>query len=195
MSQSTPKSLSIIIVEKQGTLKSLKVKDYKPEELYKKCGFKKNDNFLLRAEWSQDEYLIRMYGKTEGKANAENKYEFPPLEYDDEQEEIIVGTNNIPLLFGSCALVCLKQINNDYVYSDLSIELWETIYEKLFGGFEDLGNDDSDEEDELDDVDDIEKTAVGGYLKDGFVVDDDENYDDDDEIGSDDELVEEEYIE
>ena len=33
--------LNVIIVEKVGTLKSLAVKDFKLEELYKKCGFKK----------------------------------------------------------------------------------------------------------------------------------------------------------
>jgi hypothetical protein len=32
-------SLNIIIVEKLGTLKSLLIKDFKVEDLYKKCGF------------------------------------------------------------------------------------------------------------------------------------------------------------
>ena len=37
--------LTIIIVEKGGSLKSLSIKDFKIEELYKKCGFKKGEDF------------------------------------------------------------------------------------------------------------------------------------------------------
>ena len=43
------------------------------------------------------------------------------------------------------------------------------VYEKLFGGFEDLKSE-SESEDELDEVPDDMKTK-DGYLKDGFVVD------------------------
>ena len=37
------KALTIIIVDKGGSLKTLTVKEYKVEELYKKCGFKKSE--------------------------------------------------------------------------------------------------------------------------------------------------------
>ena len=63
--------------------------------------------------------------------------------------------------------------------------MWEKIYEKLFGGFENLAVttiEDEEEEDELANVP-KEKKTKHGYLKDGFVVDsdDDENdYDDED---------------
>ena len=58
----------------------------------------------------------------------------------------------------------------------LTLEEWEKCYEKLFGGFESLGEDDSDETDELDEISDSEKTKEG-YHKDGFVVDDDDDED------------------
>ena len=48
------------------------------------------------------------------------------------------------------------------------------MYDKLFGGFEDLTTncvEDDDETDELDNVPKNKKTKKGGYLKDGFVVD------------------------
>jgi len=51
--------------------------------------------------------------------------------------------------------------------------LWNKIYEKLFGGFEDLAAtaaEDDAEEDELANVPKEKKTKQG-YLKDGFVVD------------------------
>ena len=46
------------------------------------------------------------------------------------------------------------------------------MYEHLFGGFDDIENEDEDidEEDELKDIPKEMKTK-GGYLKDGFVVD------------------------
>ena len=161
-----PQSLTIIIVDKSSSLKNLTVKDYKVDELYKKCGFKKADTFILQVEWpvklDGQKYLIQMYGKLDGKANMENKYDFPPPV--DKQ-----------LYFGSCALVgMLRDESNSRSHINLSLELWNKIYEKLFGGFEDLaviGTDDDDEEDELENVPKKLKTKKGGYLKDGFVID------------------------
>lgn len=43
--------LNIIIVERTGTLKLLSIKDFKEEELFKKCGFKKSEDFLKQTEW------------------------------------------------------------------------------------------------------------------------------------------------
>jgi hypothetical protein len=57
------------------------------------------------------------------------------------------------------------------------------MYEKLFGGFEDLAAtaiEDEEEEDELENVPQKYKTKQG-YLKDGFVVDGSDSDDDDDE--------------
>ena len=170
-------SLSIIIVDKGGSLKTLKVKDYKVDELYKKCGFKKEEGFSLQVEWNVNldgqKYVIQMYGKLNGKANMENKYDFPP------------PVDN-KLYFGSCALVgMIKDIK--CLYINLTVDLWNKIYEKLFGGFENLAvtcNEDDEEEDELKNIAKNMKTKKGGYLKDGFVVD---SSDAEEETGSDNE--------
>jgi hypothetical protein len=157
--------LTIIIVEKTGSLKSLSIKDYKVEELYKKCGFKKADDFIKQVEWSAKydgkKYFIEVFAKKEGRANSENKYDFPPP----------IDTT---LFFGSCAILAyLKQSDGSKSYTDLSLPLWNKIYEKLFGGFEDLAAtaaEDEAEEDQLANVPKEKKTKQG-YLKDGFVVD------------------------
>ena len=58
---------------------------------------------------------------------------------------------------------------------DLSLELWEKMYEKLFGGFEDLNATALEDEEEMDELAFVpkEKKTKNGYLKDGFVVDSD----------------------
>jgi hypothetical protein len=178
--------LNVIIVEKVGTLKSLAIKDFKFEDLFKKCGFKKGDDFLKQAEWNAKfdgkKYYIEVYGKTDGRPGSENKYDFPPP---------IDST----LLFGSCAIIAYyKTEDGKKAFIDLTLPLWNKIYEKLFGGFEDLTSnsaEDENEEDELDSIPKSKKTKQG-YLKDGFVVDssdgddassskdDEEDYEDDD---------------
>jgi len=160
---STP--LSIIIVEKNGSLKSLAIKDFKEDELFKKCGFKKAEDFLKQTEWNikyeNNKYFIEVFGKTDGRANSENKYDFPP-------------PIDKKLFFGSCAILCYNlDKDGSKVYTDLTLPLWNKIYEKLFGGFEDLSataEEDENEEDELANVP-KEKKTKNGYLKDGFVVD------------------------
>jgi hypothetical protein len=180
-----PQSLTIIIVDKTGSVKSLSIKDYNEEELFKKCGFKKADGFVKHTVWpikiDGQKYNVAMYGKLDGKANMENKYDFPPP----------IDTQ---LFFGACALVAttLNAAKEKHL-CNLSVELWEKMYEKLFGGFENLALtavEDEEEEDELAAIPASKKTKNSGYLKDGFVVDtesssdhsgsDDSDLDDDD---------------
>ena len=159
------KPLTIIIVEKGGSLKSLSIKDFKMEELYKKCGFKKGEDFIKQVEWNAkfegEKYYIEVYAKTEGRPNSENKYDFPPP----------IDTK---LFFGNCAILAYnKKSDGSKYYTDLKLQLWNKIYEGLFGGFEDLAataKEDEEEEDELANVPKEKKTKQG-YLKDGFVVD------------------------
>jgi hypothetical protein len=159
---------TLVIVEKGGTLKELKVKNLIEEELYKKCGFRKNDNFENRTTWDVEinntKYKIELWARNEGKAGSENKYDFPPP-IDKE------------LYFGNCCLVSKDTKNNSYI--SLSISLWMKIYEYLFGGFEDIEEEEEESEDELDNIPKNMKTK-NGYLKDGFVVPDDDDDDDDD---------------
>jgi hypothetical protein len=159
------KPLTIIIVEKGGSLKSLAIKDFKLEDLYKKCGFKKGDDFLKQTEWTakyeEEKYYIEVFAKTEGRPNSENKYDFPP-------------PIDKKLFFGSCAILAYnKKADGSRFYTDLSLALWNKLYEKLFGGFEDLAataKEDENEEDELANIPKEKKTKQG-YLKDGFVID------------------------
>lgn len=151
-------TLTIILVEKNATLKTLTVKDFKEADLFKKCGFKKSEDFQKQTQWTCNGYEVSVYGKKNGRANNENKYDFPP-------------PIDSVMFFGTCCIVAKKLEKME----NLTLDLWEKIYEKLFGGFEDLSLTalaDEEEQDELEFVAKEHKTKHG-YLKDGFVVDSD----------------------
>lgn len=174
----------ILIVEKTGTVKPLTLKEYKEDDLYKKAGFKSADGFTSHCSWTSStttanvsvdtkgtnitsmtttssnttatEYMVTVYGKTTGRAGQENKYDFPPP---------IDNT----LFFGACVLVAKNEIGTCI---DLPVSTWTEMYEQLFGGFEDIGSEDT-ETDEDDDEDAGLPRTKEGYAKDGFIVDDD----------------------
>ena len=154
-------SVNILIIEKTGRIKEVEVKKFDEQELYKKAGFKSIDGFDLHTEWGADidgkQYTVSLYGKTNGRAGQENKYELPP-------------PMDNTLFFGSCLLV--NRI--DGKVESISKSEWNTVYEFLYGGFEDIGDEDS--ELSTDDEDDEADRTKEGYVKDGFIVDDEEEY-------------------
>ena len=183
-----------ILIDKTGQLKEVKINDI--ENLYKVCKLKKPDNFEYRHTWKvkvkSNKYQVKLFAKDEGRANTENKYDLPP-------------PVDHTLYFGSLLLLAFNEHDEQI---DLTIDLWETIYERLFGGFENLKDtekEDEEEEDELDNLPDSMKTKEGYSKEDGFIVDDDvddddleeedDELDDDDEDEDDDEEDEDELIE
>ena len=171
----------IVLVNKTGCLSSLNIKAIDRANLYKKCGFRKPEGFELKTTWNvklkikgntePDNHTIELWARDFGNANTENKYDFPP------------PCDNV-LYFGGC---CLLKTDGDKIV-DLDTDTWNNIYEKLFGGFEDLKSE-SESEDELDEVPDDMKTK-DGYLKDGFVVDTNSDKSNDKSCSSDDEYME-----
>ena len=164
----------ILNVDKSGVVSETKILSDKVSELYKKLGYKSADKMEeANAIWSEGVNHIHVYGKTKGRAGSENKYEFPPP---------IDGT----LFFGNVLIVL---VSGEKIV-DLTLKIWEVVYERLFGGFEDLvdsdGNAISDEEDSEEDSEDCEdlegvKYTKAGYLKDDFIVDDSDDLEEDDE--------------
>lgn len=127
--------------------------------LYKRCGFRSGENFKCQHKWSVDGKHVSVYGRQNGRATLENKTELPP------------PVDKV-LFFGSI-VITLEDENEELV--DLTVEKWDSMSEKLFGGFEDLeatAQADEDEEDELANVPPDQLTRTG-YLKDGWIVDDD----------------------
>ena len=162
--------ITILSIEKSGSIKEHELKTYEESQLYKKAGFKSAEGFEIQTEWGAEvnnkKYSVSVYGKTNGRAGQENKYEFPPP---------IDNT----LFFGACVLVN-KQ---NGVPTSITKDEWKLVYDHLYGGFEDIGDEDSEESD--DDVSDSAPRTKEGYVKDDFIVDDDdeedEDYDDEDD--------------
>jgi hypothetical protein len=149
--------VKLIIVDKGCNLKVTSIKNLQLDTLYKKCNLKKKDNLDNRTSWEIKEgSYVTLFAKDEGRANSENKYELPPP-IDKE------------LYYGSMVLIkhTGKEITNDNV-EDLSLEEWNKLYEKLFGGFEDLNEEDSYSED--DEIPEQFKTKDGYSKEDGFIV-------------------------
>lgn len=155
--------VNIVIINKSGDCKTLNVKNFVKDDLYKKCGFKSSNNFENRHSWSvklkQNNINIEIYAKDNGRANTENKFDFPPP-IDNE------------LYFGNIAIVAYK--NKEVV--DIDVDDWCKVYEKLMGGFENLGDKDTSDDDD-DEEDDIppEQLTKEGYMKDDFIVDSDDD--------------------
>ena len=89
------------------------------------------------------------------------------------------------LYFGNSCVVRIDEESDKIV--NLTAGEWKKIYENLFGGFEDLVEEEPSE-DELENVSEDMKTH-SGYLKDGFVVGTDSDVEsagsEDDEISDD----------
>ena len=151
----------VILINKLGVVNEKKVNISNLDDLYKKCGFNNDNYFDKYNTWKMDDCYVSLYGKNNGRANSENKYDFPP------------PCDNL-LFFGNVLLI---KHENEEIDSNELIDLgsneWNVFYEKCFGGFESLGDEDTSE-DELENVPEEEKTK-DGYLKDGFVVDSDED--------------------
>jgi len=151
--------MKIVVIKKNGTLCDLDwKKNIDLKDIYKKAGFRKDNDFAKRNTWKiGDNDFISVFSKNTGRANTENKYELPPPVDSD-------------LYFGK--LIVMRHSEQNPAAEnclDLTAEDWNTIYNKLMGGFEDLDDNEEESEEEYVDPEDLTKQ---GYKKDGFVVED-----------------------
>jgi hypothetical protein len=173
---------TVLIINKDGKVKESKIKTYCEESLFKKVGLKSSIDFKLQHTYQillgDDTHLVSVFGKTSGKSNSVNKYEFPP------------PVDNI-LFYGSCILV--KTCNVTNAKYDLNLKLWNNMYSELFGGFHDISDD--DEESDVDSSSTIDPILLSkeGYLKNDFVVEDSDPSIDGDDLYEDTEPVKKKF--
>ena len=142
---------SILLVASNGSIKPLKAKDLTVDSLYKKCGFRTNDSFAERHRWTLHDangpITLAVFAKDAGTANNENKYDLPP-------------PIDKALYFGTLAIVKFKDVTG-HELADLTEAEWKQGYTTLFGGFEDLNDDEQSSVDELEAVPASMKTENG----------------------------------
>ena len=150
------KKMKVVTVETPGTLK---------ESMLTLTG--EYDISKASFIYEMGDAKIVLYGKTgnEGVAGQENKYEFPPP-FDKE------------LFFGKCFLV--KYSVKDLKPLCLTVNEWNEIYNKMYGGFEELTDVDEEDAREIEEEKQLLNTPTieftkEGYVKDGMIVDDDED--------------------
>ena len=100
----------------------------------------------LQHSWKTSTGEIQLYAKKRGRAGTENKFEFPP-------------PMDTKLLFGKCLLV--------NPLGDLTLDMWKEFYESTMQ-FESI------EETESETSEEVQGEFSHGYLKDDFVVSDNE---------------------
>ena len=149
-----------VVVTKGGGVETKNVQQFSFETLYKKCKFRSSNGFQKRHTWKWKDGFISVFARDHGRAGGENKYDLPPP----------VDTS---LFFGMLALVYHKnEVPEDDEILNLEDSEWLSCYEKLFGGFEDLGEE--EEEEEVEEIPEEYKTKQGYSKEDGFIVDDNE---------------------
>lgn len=122
---------TVLLVDKLGTLKPLKIKEYNEEDFYKKCGYKSSANFKLQHTWNtcvkDTNYFVHLFAKSDvNHSIGENKYKFPP------------PVDSV-LYFGTCLLTASLQPHpqtQPQPVVSLTEELWNQIYNRLCGGVE-----------------------------------------------------------
>jgi hypothetical protein len=126
----------ICIIIKNDNISENKIKNVCEENIYKKCGYKNNDNFNKKFEWEYlDNFIIELWGKNETK--SENNFTI------FKKYDIKIGSKSIFLL---------KNKNNNIYYSlkyDDFINFFKLNSKK---------DDNTSEEDEEDSAEDINIT-------------------------------------
>jgi len=152
-------SKKIICLNIDGTIRELSIKstispdDFSINDIPTEALIKKGKGDLEReCNFNYNDHIISLFAWCDGKAGNENKHELPPP-VDNE------------LYFGN--MFCLLTKDNKLV--DFNTDFYMEFYESAFGGFEDLGSEDSYSEDDEDD---------NGSDLDDFVVDDIEEIED-----------------
>ena len=150
--------MKIIIIKQNQDIISQEITSSGPKNItlddLKECDISSGtDSFRILNKWGLNNYKVYIYGCTDGVHNQVNQHDLPP------------PLDNT-LCFGD--LILSKVENNKWV--DFTEEDYIDTYDNLFGGFDDLGSEDSFSDDDSD----------GELSDDSFIVNDIHSSDEDD---------------
>ena len=107
-------ALQIVIIDKSGESKTLNVKSFCLDELYKKCGFKSAVHFQKVFEFSHDNVKLQIFGKINGRECNQNKYNYSRF-----------GENK--RLYGNVAVVAMNGTTFTNFTAQMLQLLWTSI--------------------------------------------------------------------
>lgn len=140
LAQPAKNNKTVILIDKNGTVKESIMLNFHEDNLFKKCSFKTDEDFKVQYEWKKINapedaikidnetkktiYNLVLYGRDKGKSTTEINYTFP--------------LNNTLKLFGTCVFL-LKQIiynretrkQESQNIINLSLSHWNKIIDKL----------------------------------------------------------------
>ena len=116
-----------VLLAKNGGMSIVNLPE-KSEDYYKTCNLKKADGFNNLHVYKVGRKKVELWGRTHGPERSISKWELPP-------------PLDTSFAYGS-QLVVVTNSNGKRV--SVTLEEWKRIYEKMFGGFHDLGGNDSE---------------------------------------------------
>jgi len=143
-----------VLLEPKGDVKRVKLQDTTTKTPFtmdsiQKCMKKKTPCSVL-GTYEFGTYTLTLFGYTNGKAGTENKHELPP-------------PLDETLYFGDILLIASKKHTSWDHPLTFNLEQYEKFYQKAFGGFEDLEEeDDIDEDEDVEEVEEAEEELVVG---------------------------------
>ena len=109
--------------------------------LFKKCSYRKNDNFVNIFNINYKNYEFEVWGKNKGKENVINNFNF--TKYFSSK------------IYGDC-LILLK--NNNYINFDLLI--WQKLFEDEITNIESSSDDEDNDKDEFNSIELNEESFI-----------------------------------
>lgn len=122
--------IEILKVIKDGSIKIENIDELDiPNNLFKKCSYRKNDNFINIFNIEYKNYIFEIWGKNKGKDNLVNNFNFN--KYFSSK------------IYGDC-IILLKM--NNYINFDFLI--WQKLFEEESNDNQSISEDDDEESDD-----------------------------------------------
>ena len=156
--------VQLVVLSASGESRTLKSTAAEATGLTIAKSLRKTKPAELIGTYTHKSQTLQLWGWRDGKAGTENKHELPPP-----HDEL--------LLFGDAVISATS--------GNFTAEEWTTFYDAAFGGFDEIGSNDSEEEEEEEEVEEVEEVE-------GEVEEEEEEEEEADEDEAEEEAEEEE---
>ena len=129
--------LSCIFINDSNTISEIRVKNITCDNLYKKCNYKNNENFVKILEYNYEDNILELWGKNKGLNKYKNNHDF-------------LKNQNIEA-YGKCIIVMM--CNNNY--TSLNLSYFNIFYNNILNNKVNEPNKDNEYNEDTKDDEDI----------------------------------------